>query len=264
MQKSIVDKYSAIIETKRRNDELDVCIKTLVVNRTKTMDHVVQWENICHDYSTRITSLDVRIETNKEKIDKIKKLEHEVHIMSMYDQAMNDKHGIISKIIAQKCETIKQIWNQKLAVSTNFTIDIDFDKEKFNVRLVEGDCKKISVDVASGFQRFILDLTFRETMYKLAQCVLPEFIIIDEGFGTADEVNRSMIKHYLQSLANEYKFVVIISHIDEFQYIANHKLTIEKCKTGSRIRYPAGSIIEPIDVGADHKDREAEKNKNGS
>jgi hypothetical protein len=69
----------------------------------------------------------------------------------------------------------------------------------------------ISVCQASGFQRFVISLALRMSLYGNKRC---EQIFIDEGFTSCDKKNLSMVPEFLKGLLQEYKGVVVMSHID--------------------------------------------------
>lgn len=173
----------------------------------------------------------------------------------LYDMFMNGKGGIVMRIIKNSSKDIETEWNKKLSNVVDFNIEISFEKDILNINICENN-KMISADVASGFQKFILDLTFRETIYDIAQITIPSFLIIDEGFGSADESNRIMLKTYLQSLSSVYPFIFIISHIDDFKACADSTLIIESTNGYSHISYgnkPSTLTIEDnmVDVNTD-------------
>lgn len=73
-------------------------------------------------------------------------------------------------------------------------------------------CKQIiSVCQASGFQRFVISLALRMSLYGNKRC---EQIFIDEGFTSCDKKNLSMVPNFLKGLLQEYKGVIVMSHID--------------------------------------------------
>jgi len=55
----------------------------------------------------------------------------------------------------------------------------------------------------------------------------PGFMIIDEGFGNFDRDNLLKFGRVYQYLRNKYKFVLLISHIDQMRYEVNHTLPIQ-------------------------------------
>lgn len=259
--REIYDRELAIYLQHEKNNRTNLQIED-INEKTKELLHSISTHEAEKSNLTIIVAkLQTIMVTGKERVDRLSILTEELRKKTLYDNVMSDKKGIVSDIIRNKSTSIQAIWNKKLSDIADFRIAIDFHKDKFNVRLLEGD-RAISTDVASGFQKFILDLTFRETIYKIAQIVIPSFLIIDEGFGTADESNRVMIKQYLKTLTNEYPFIFIISHIDELQTSADCKLQIEKKASGSHIAFgylPQHDVTPKADPKAEAKAKEVTK-----
>jgi DNA repair exonuclease SbcCD ATPase subunit/DNA repair exonuclease SbcCD nuclease subunit len=69
----------------------------------------------------------------------------------------------------------------------------------------------ISINQASGFQRFVISLALRMSLYSNTRT---EQIFIDEGFTACDKQNLSLVPGFLKSLLNTFQGVVIVSHID--------------------------------------------------
>ncbi len=228
----LLTEYEKCLQNHDNNDNITIQLNELNVKLIDlNIDNTAKERDIL---MKDIGQLEGRLIACKERDSRIFDIDEELHKMQLYDDAMSNKKGIIGQIIKQNSEKIVAVWNAKLAKIVEFKVDITFEKDKFNIMLVEDS--PISAEAGSGFQKFILDLTFRETMYELAQITMPNFIIIDEGFGTADTYNRNMINKYLKSLTEVYPFIFIISHLDEMQSSADCMLTIDS-NGGSHINY---------------------------
>ena len=94
----------------------------------------------------------------------------------------------------------------------------------------------ISVCQASGFQRFVISLALRMSLYGNKRC---EQIFIDEGFTSCDKKNLSKVPEFLKDLLQEYKGVIVMSHIDIIEENIEKKAHIiyNKNKKTSSIRY---------------------------
>lgn len=83
-----------------------------------------------------------------------------------------------------------------------------------------------SAELCSGFQRFIINIALRRAFLYSAVRPMPQFMIIDEGFGCLDDTNMVRICEYLPDLARELKFMLVVSHIDSLNTIINVPLII--------------------------------------
>ena len=82
-------------------------------------------------------------------------------------------------------------------------------------------------ELCSGFQRFILNIAIRRAFLRTAVRPMPQFMIIDEGFGCLDEANMARICERLPDLACELRFMLIISHIDHLNTLIANPMIIE-------------------------------------
>ena len=69
----------------------------------------------------------------------------------------------------------------------------------------------ISINQASGFQRFVISLALRMSLYSNTKC---DQLFIDEGFTACDKQNLSLVPEFLKNLLNTFSGVIIMSHID--------------------------------------------------
>lgn len=83
-----------------------------------------------------------------------------------------------------------------------------------------------SAELCSGFQRFIINIALRRAFLYSAVRPMPQFMIIDEGFGCLDDINMVRVCEYLPDLARELKFMLVVSHIDSLNTIINVPLII--------------------------------------
>ncbi len=235
------EKFTELLNHIHQNEQISGDVKSLQEELGKYKNLEL---NITRDELIKIIGqIEGKLESCLERDEKLNEINMELYKSQLYDTAMSDKKGIIGHIIKKSSERISEIWNSKLGKIVDFKVDIVFNKDKFNVMIVEDAL--INAEAGSGFQKFIMDLTFRETIYELAQINLGNFIMIDEGFGTADANNRQLVNDYLKSLTSAYPFIFIISHIDEMKSSADCVLTIDS-KNGSCIRH--GELVEFVDV----------------
>jgi len=72
----------------------------------------------------------------------------------------------------------------------------------------------ISVHQASGFQRFVISLALRMSLFSNKTC---KQLFFDEGFTACDKQNLSIVPTFLKGLLNVFDSVIIVSHIDIIQ-----------------------------------------------
>lgn len=116
-------------------------------------------------------------------------------------------------------------------------------------------------ELCSGFQRFILSIALRRAFLRSSIRPMPQFMIIDEGFGCLDESNMAKVCGYLPELARELNFMLIVSHIDSLNTMLTTPLVIEVGQHGdtlSSLRFgedieafvPTATAITPAPAAA--------------
>lgn len=72
----------------------------------------------------------------------------------------------------------------------------------------------ISIHQASGFQRFVISLALRMSLFSNKTC---KQLFFDEGFTACDKQNLSIVPTFLKGLLNVFDSIIIVSHIDIIQ-----------------------------------------------
>ena len=95
-----------------------------------------------------------------------------------------------------------------------------------------------SINKASGFQKFIINIALRISFLDLYNnksfC---SQLFIDEGWTSADSYNRTLIPKVLNYLLTKFNSVVLVSHIDEIKDIIDISIKINKNTDYSTIQY---------------------------
>jgi len=195
---------------------------------------------------------------------KYPELANKLNILTLYNDIINGKE--LKSVVIFKCiDDVFNGMNKVLGLITDFSVSYKYDMEdrnKLDISMIEKNGKMIDgapsdiilpVEMASGFQKFIISIIFRIVLGVVIPCAA-DFLIIDEGFGCMDKQHTARIIKVLEYLRNKYKFVFIVSHIDELQNIINKPLMIEQRTTAIGIcsRVNNGpvdvAIIPPADV----------------
>jgi DNA repair exonuclease SbcCD ATPase subunit len=97
---------------------------------------------------------------------------------------------------------------------------------------------KTPINMASGFQKFIISLAVRICLVQ-NHPFNPGFLIIDEGFGCLDQEH---LQNTIDSL-NRIKFsdrldwLLFISHIPDMQTIVSQPIVIERIHSTSFVKH---------------------------
>lgn len=97
------------------------------------------------------------------------------------------------------------------------------------------------VNTLSGGETFMaalaLALGMSEQIQENATSVNPDIMFIDEGFGSLDEHSRNQAVKVLKEMAEENRFIGIISHVTEMKQEIDSQLVVTKDKKGSHTHW---------------------------
>ena len=116
-------------------------------------------------------------------------------------------------------------------------LDIVWCEDTFNWFIVHND-NKIVINKASGYQKFIIDLSMRITLSSIGISSLKSNqLFIDEGFSTCDQDHLNKIPLFLNSLLNIYNSILVVSHIQEIKNCTSSCYDIKREWNLSLIEY---------------------------
>jgi exonuclease SbcC len=171
----------------------------------------------------------------KELVEAFEESAERIEFLSLYYSVINCKTGIPSYVLKQTCRSVENNCNEILQKITDFTIEIVYDKD-VRIYTVENDIR-VSAQLASGMQKFVLDLIFRITLTNISSISSSRTLFVDEGFGALDRDNFIAIAEMLQKLKGNFDSLIIISHIIELRSYVDISINIEKHDYTSFVQY---------------------------
>lgn len=167
------------------------------------------------------------------------------------DQACSPKGGVPALIIENAVPQIEQIANDLLARTTEGRLSVRLDTQAETKSGTTAEVLRITVldggqerpyQTYSGAERFLVDLALRLALSRfLAHRAGAEIslLVLDEGLGVADAVNRERIVEAIQAAAQDFKKVLVITHLAELQDALPQRIEVEKGPDGSHVRVVA-------------------------
>ncbi len=90
----------------------------------------------------------------------------------------------------------------------------------------------------SGGEAFRIDFALRIALSKLlarrAGAPLPT-LIVDEGFGTQDASGRERLVEAITAVQDDFRMVLVVTHIDELRDVFPHRIHVTKTAQGSQV-----------------------------
>ena len=147
------------------------------------------------------------------------------------------KDGVSYDLISKILSTVEVEVNDILAQVVDFTILFEMEDKAVNNYICYGDDKQWPLELASGMERFISSLAIRIALTNVSNLPRPNFIAIDEGWGTMDSDNINSVYKLFEYLKNKYQFSLIISHIDAMRDFTDDLLEIRRDGNHSKINF---------------------------
>jgi len=134
-------------------------------------------------------------------------------------------YNIISKIIPSIEVEINHILNQIV----DFSIIINLDESKnINMYIVYDENNYWPLELSSGMERFISSIAIRVALTNISNLPRPNFLIIDEGWGSLDSENLNSVSMLMDYLKTQFEFILLISHIDQIRDVADTIIEIKR------------------------------------
>lgn len=225
-----LEEYIKSLELRKNQIEEEIGSTTSINNELR--ENLGKHKSTLSNYKPKLAEI-TQYETDSPQILAL------IRVYETYERLVG-KTGLETEIIKNNIGEIQMKMNDILSQLTDFKIEFklknaktDSLESKLKIYLLEG-AKSVSIDMASGYQRFVINLVFRLVLTS----ILPfscDFILIDEGFGSADKENLEKINEFLSEICKLYKFVFIISHLDNVQRVVEQPILINPTPNGNNI-----------------------------
>jgi len=218
-----------VINDQLKNKELQIAISKLTVNRDKYVKSVNEILIQNKDLNSELTQLNVNkntiehhIKQLNEEIKKLKELSDDLDnltsqekLYKLYMTAVNTA-GIPYYLICEYIPIIENEVNTILSQLVDFTLKFEHTDKNLNI-ILQHNNGEINLTASSGFETFVSNLVIRMAIQRFSVLSKPNFIGIDEGWGSMDQENLALVPQIFNYVKEYYDFVLIISHIDSIK-----------------------------------------------
>lgn len=233
--KADIQKYHDNEDTIKRNKQIDILINGL--NKTKG-EIELEIKTINKDIASlngSISSLEAFIENIKGKMSDVKDLEEKNRLYTYYLDAVK-RDGVPYELISKAMPVIENEINNILGQVVDFGIVMDIDGKNINAKIVYED-QEWPLEMCSGMEKFVSGLAIRVALINICNLPRPNFLVIDEGFGTLDANNLSSLFMMMQYLKTQFDFIWMISHLEQMRDIVDGLIEIKKIDGFSKIDF---------------------------
>ena len=203
------DNEQKIKDNDRYNFEIKDCITEITELNTSK-------KQIGQEYKEVIGQLNM-YKSEKHTIERdIKKLVETEQMILDYDLYLMalSKDGVPYELISKTIPAIENEVNQVLDnMMVGFNLKLIMDGKNIETMICyEENCWNL--ELSSGMEKFVSSLAIRIGLINISTLPRPNFLVIDEGFGTLDGDNIANMEGAFQYLKTQFDFVLIVSHLD--------------------------------------------------
>ena len=234
-QEQLIKEYYKNEKQIKKNKE----IREEIVDVRSDLDKVKQ---IIKNNNTDILSLNGKIsalqnqkETIEDRINEVTELEETHNLFEYYLNSLG-RDGVSYELIQKALPMIEGEINNILGQIVDFGMQLEMDGKSINAFIVYDD-QKWGLEMCSGMERFISGLAIRIALINVCNLPRPNFLVIDEGFGTLDNENLQSLYMLFAYLKTQFEFVMIISHIDSMRDAVDTIVEIKKVNGFSNVKY---------------------------
>ena len=181
-----------------------------------------------------ISAIKTKKQSIEDNIQRLKSLENQYKSYEYYIDCIK-RDGIPYELITKAIPKIESEINNILTGLVDFNIVLDSDGKNINAYIAYSDSDVWPLELSSGMEKFISSLAIRTALISISSLPRPNFIVIDEGFGTLDEDNINSIFMFFNYLKSRFEFFITISHIDTMRDLMDNLIEIKKEKGFSKI-----------------------------
>ncbi|NBU82640.1 MAG: SMC family ATPase, partial [Flavobacteriaceae bacterium] len=230
-----IERYFENEETIQSNKELEKQIKDLEIEKKKIESEIKDISKQIATINGSISSLQTYIDTIKQKMSDVKELEEKNRLYSYYLDAVK-RDGIPYELITKALPVIESEINNILGQVVDFGITMEMDGKSINAKIVYED-QEWPLEMCSGMEKFVSGLAIRVALINVCNLPRPNFLVVDEGFGTLDADNLSSLFMMMQYLKTQFDFIWMISHLEQMRDIVDGLIEIKKENGFSKIDF---------------------------
>ncbi len=223
---------SAIIHNKTVDSEIATCKET-IDSLTKLIKQTTDTIRSKHG---KIEVAKTTKKTAIESLDTYKQLETEYKAYEYYLDSVK-RDGVPYELIAKAMPKIEAEINNVLNQVVDFNMVLQSDGKNINGYIIYDEDNFWPLELTSGMERFISSLAIRIALINVSALPRPNFIAIDEGFGTLDSNHITALVNLFDYLRVKFDFSIIISHVDTMRDMIDSLIEVNKLDGYSYINH---------------------------
>ena len=230
-----IQRYNDNEETITKNQALDIQIQNVRRLKQGIEKQISDVNKLMLRLMSEVGATKTYIDNMVSKMEEVKELESKNQLYTFYLDAVK-KDGVPYELISKALPAIENEVNNILGQVVDFSIAMDTDGKNINAKIVYED-QEWALEMCSGMEKFISGLAIRVALINICNLPRPNFLVIDEGFGTLDADNLSSLFMMMQYLKTQFDFIWVISHLEQMRDIVDGLIEIKKIDGFSKINF---------------------------
>ena len=221
---------TAIQHNIKIDNEITICkskINTVTIEIKKLQDQI----KINHG---EIEVAKTQRKTALEQLEIYQQLETEYKAYEYYLKSVN-RDGIPYDLISKAIPKIETEINNVLNQVVDFNMVMNTDGKNINGYIIYDEDNYWPLELTSGMERFISSLAIRIALINVSALPRPNFIAIDEGWGSLDADHIASVTNLFDYFRTKFDFSIIISHVDTMRDMVDNLIEVNKINGYSQI-----------------------------
>lgn len=217
------------IQVQSRIDSYELEYKTVENNLKRISDDLTE-------ALINVNSLSTKRDKYTNDLTELVKLQAKYNVYKYYSEAVH-RDGVPHELISDTIPQLQDEINAILQQLVDFQVVLYPDEKNINAFIAYDNDRYWPIELTSGMEKFVASLAIRSSLINISSLPRPNFIAIDEGFGALDTNNLGSIVSYFDHLKNQFKFIMIISHIESMRDAVDHQIEINKISGKSNVQH---------------------------
>ena len=169
-----------------------------------------------------------------QQLERYQQLETEYKAYGYYLESVK-RDGIPYELITKALPKIEAEINNVLNQIVEFNMVLNTDGKNINGYIIYDEDNFWPLELTSGMERFISSLAIRIALINVSALPRPNFIAIDEGWGSLDADHISSVVNLFDYFRTKFDFSIIISHVDSMRDMVDNLIEVNKTSGFSKI-----------------------------
>ena len=218
------------------NNLIDKKIKTkkdLIIDIVSTLKGITDKVKSNHG---EIEVAKTKKKTALEQLETYKQLETEYKAYEYYLQSVK-RDGVPYELIKKALPKIETEINNVLDQVVDFNMVLNTDGKNINGYIIYDEDNFWPLELTSGMERFMSSLAIRVALINVSALPRPNFIAIDEGWGSLDREHISAVTNLFEYFRTKFDFSIIISHVESMRDMVDNLIEVNKINNFSQIQH---------------------------